>query len=48
MRVDVPFWNFFGVQHVFYGEPDPTEAQVRWQAFTSLAFGAKGLLYFCY
>jgi hypothetical protein len=45
---DVPFWNFFGVQHVFYGEPDPTEAQVRWQAFTSLAFGAKGLLYFCY
>jgi len=44
----VPFWNFFGVQHVFSGQPDPTEAQIRWQVFTSLAFGAKGFMYFCY
>src|SRR5690606_17905077 len=27
---------------------DPTEAQVRWQVFASLAYGAKGVLYFCY
>ena len=44
----VPFWNFFGVQHVFGGQPDPTEAQIRWQVFTSLAHGAKGVMYFCY
>ena len=27
---------------------DPTEAQIRWQIFTSLAHGARGVLYFCY
>ncbi len=42
------FWNFFGVQHVFQDEPDPSEAQIRWQAFTSLAMGSKGLLYYCW
>jgi hypothetical protein len=43
----IPFWNYFSISTVF-GEPDPTEAQLRWQMFTSLAFGSKGLLYFCY
>ena len=43
----LPFWNFL------YSMPtgtltDPTEAQIRWQAYTSLAYGAKGILYFCY
>ena len=42
------FWNFFGTQHVFGDSPDPSEAQIRWQAFTSLAMGAKGLLYYCW
>ena len=27
---------------------DPTEAQLRWQIYTSIAYGAKGVLYFCY
>ncbi|HEY6226421.1 MAG TPA: hypothetical protein VI282_04790, partial [Verrucomicrobiae bacterium] len=27
---------------------DPTEAQIRWQIFASIAYGAKGILYFCY
>jgi hypothetical protein len=27
---------------------DPTESQMRWQVFASLAYGAKGVLYFCY
>ena len=27
---------------------DPTEAQMRWQIYSSLAYGAKGVLYFCY
>lgn len=27
---------------------DVSEAEIRWQVFTSLALGAKGVLYFCY
>jgi hypothetical protein len=27
---------------------DPTESQLRWQAMTSLAYGASGVMYFCY
>ena len=26
----------------------PTEAQLRWQAMTSLAYGSKGLFYFTF
>jgi len=44
---NIPFWNFFNIMP--YGpHTDPTEGQLRWQIFTSLAYGAKGLLYFCY
>ena len=43
----VPFWNFFNVMP--YGpHTDPTEAQLRWQIFASLTYGARGVLYFCY
>ena len=43
----IPFWNFFNTMP--YGPHfDPTEAQLRWQIYTSLAYGAKGVLYFCY
>jgi hypothetical protein len=41
------FWNFFNAMP-FGGHSDPSEAQIRWQIFTSLAYGAKGVLYFCY
>ena len=43
----VPFWNFFNTMPFgpFY---DPTESHLRWQIYTSLAYGAKGVLYFCY
>jgi len=34
------------VPHLFYR--DPTEAELRWQVFTTLAYGAKGVLYFTY
>ena len=47
LRSGVPFWNFFNLEG-FGGHPDPTEAQLRWQIFTSLAYGAKGVLYYCY
>ena len=44
---NVPFWNFFNTMP-FGPHTDPTEAQLRWQVYTSLAYGAKGVLYFCY
>ncbi len=47
MNKGIPFWNFF--KSIGYDRHyDPTEAQIRWQVYTSLAFGAKGLLYFTY
>lgn len=44
---NIPHWNFFNVMP-FGPHTDPTEAQLRWQIFTSLAYGSKGVLYFCY
>jgi len=43
----IPFWNYF-YNMPFNDRLDPTEAQIRWQIFTSVAYGAKGVLYFCY
>jgi hypothetical protein len=43
----IPFWNFFNTMP--YGpQDDPTESHIRWQIYTSIAYGAKGVLYFCY
>lgn len=47
LRAGVPFWNFFN-DVGWSTHSDPTEAQMRWQVFTSLAYGAKGVLYYCY
>ena len=30
LREAMPFWNYFGVEHVFGGEPEPSEAMIRW------------------
>jgi hypothetical protein len=47
LQAHIPFWNFFNIMP--YGpHTDPTEAQVHWQIYTSLAYGAKGIMYFCY
>jgi hypothetical protein len=47
LEYDVPFWNFFNIMP--YGpHTDPTEAQLRWQVYASLSYGARGILYFCY
>jgi len=47
LRRGIPHWNFFNVMP--YGpHTDPTEAQLRWQVYTSIAYGSKGVLYFCY
>lgn len=47
LEMSIPFWNFFNTMP-FGPHGDPTEAQLRWQIYTSLAYGAKGVLYFCY
>ncbi len=47
LKKGIPFWNFFNVMP-FGHHSDPTEAQLRWQVYTSIAYGAKGVLYFCY
>lgn len=47
LNAGIPFWNFF-YSMPFNDRLDPTEAQIRWQIFASIAYGAKGVLYFCY
>ena len=44
---DMPFWNIvLSNRHFFYS--DPTPAGLRFQAYTSLAYGARGISYFTY
>ncbi|MBP6965475.1 MAG: hypothetical protein KBC96_13850 [Armatimonadetes bacterium] len=47
VEMGIPHWNFFNTMP-FGPHHDPTEAQLRWQIYTSLAYGSKGILYFCY
>ncbi len=47
LQKGIPFWNFFNTMP-FYTLHDPTESQIRWQIYTSLAYGSKGVMYFCY
>ena len=47
LAAGIPFWNYFNA--IRFGHlTDPTEAQMRWQIYTSLAYGAKGVWYFTY
>lgn len=47
LKHNIPFWNFFNTMP--YGpQYDPTESHLRWQIYSSLAYGAKGIFYFCY
>ena len=47
LEAGIPYWNYF-YSMPFNDRLDPTEAQIRWQIYTSLAHGARGVLYFCY
>ncbi len=47
LEAGIPHWNFF-YSMPFNDRLDPTEAQIRWQIFTSIAYGSRGVLYFCY
>ena len=53
LGASIPFWVAirvvpipFGVVGGVVAQYDPSEAQLRWQAFTALAYGAKGIIYF--
>ena len=46
-KYKVPFWAFaLTIQH--FGYRRPSESDLRWNHFTNLAYGAKGLWYFTY
>lgn len=49
----IPFWTFIQTLSIAGtpGVPDkrePSEIDIRWQVWSNLAFGAKGIQYFCY
>ena len=47
VKYDVPFWAFaLTLKHLHYRRP--SESDLRWKQYTNLAYGAKGLWYFCY
>ncbi|MBN1341467.1 MAG: hypothetical protein JXQ73_02245 [Phycisphaerae bacterium] len=47
LRHDVPYWFIFLITpHFSYR--DPSEGDLRWQIYTALAYGYKGLVYFTY
>jgi hypothetical protein len=47
LKYHVPFWAFaLTTKHRDYRRP--SESDLRWKQFTNLAYGAKGLWYFCY
>lgn len=49
LKYDIPFWWFFYSTPHLEGElQEPTAGQLRWQMYTAVTYGAKGLLYFTY
>ena len=47
LRHQLPFWAFaLTTKHWRYRSP--SESDLRWKQYTNLAYGAKGLWYFCY
>ncbi len=47
LKYNVPFWAFaLTTKHWYFRRP--SESDVRWKQYTNLAYGAKGLWYFCY
>lgn len=46
---NIPFWNFFNAMpYNQASQYDVSEGELRWQVYTSLAIGSKGVMYFCY
>ncbi len=46
-RHNLPFWNIV-LSNAHFGYASPSEATLRFQMYTSLAYGAKGISYFTY
>jgi len=47
LRAGVPFWNvILSTPHFDYRDPSP--ADLRWQVYTTLAYGGQGIIYFTY
>ena len=47
LKYDTPFvYVLLSVPHFSYR--DPSEEDLRWQVFTALAYGARGIVYFTY
>ncbi|NLG48597.1 MAG: hypothetical protein GX552_00635 [Chloroflexi bacterium] len=47
LRAGVPFWNvILATPHFSYRDPSPED--LRWQVYTTLVYGGKGLAYFTY
>lgn len=48
INAKIPFWVY--IQTTSYGQLSrvPKEAEIQWQVNSSLAYGAKGIQYFCY
>lgn len=48
LRHSVPTWNIIQACSWTPGVRQPSETEMRWQVYTSLAYGFKGILYFVY
>ncbi|MFD0715723.1 beta-galactosidase [Paenibacillus sp. GCM10027626] len=48
VKHNIPFWLFIQTLSFNQTHRDPTEEELRWQVYTSLAYGAKGIQYFTY
>jgi len=47
IKHSIPF-NYIMLSAAHLSYKDPTEADIRWQAFTALAYGARGIMYYTY
>ena len=52
-KANIPFWSIIRCIGIDFGgtlgnQYDVTESQLRWQAYTALAYGTAGIVYFTY
>jgi len=47
-KAGIPFWNFIQTMSFGLVNRSPNYEDIRWQAYTTLAFGGQGIQHFCY
>lgn len=47
-KAGIPFWNFIQTMGFNLSNREPGYEDIRWQAYTTLAFGGQGIQHFCY